>query len=88
MIRNLRLCAMPLIMLCLGGGNVTAGGSCVYMNLCPTEKASGVHAVCYAIDQQGGKGNCSYAKDIMVTLCSDSHGTPHGVCYEKKDGED
>lgn len=41
-------------------------------------------AVCYAIDQQGGKSNCSYAKDVMVTLCSDSHGTPHGVCYEKK----
>ena len=45
-------------------------------------------AVCYAIDQQGGKNNCSYAKDVMVTLCSDSHGTPHGVCYEKRDGED
>ena len=38
-------------------------------------------AVCYAIDQQGGKSNCCYAKDVMVTLCSDSHGTPHGVCY-------
>lgn len=45
-------------------------------------------AVCYAIDQQGGKSNCGYAKDVMVTLCSDSHGTPHGVCYEKRDGED
>lgn len=38
-------------------------------------------AVCYAIDQQGGKNNAGYAKDVMVTLCSDSHGTPHAVCY-------
>lgn len=38
-------------------------------------------AVCYAIDQQGGKSNCGFAKDVVVTLCSDSHGTPHGVCY-------
>lgn len=29
------------------GGNCTAQGPCVYKNLCPTEKASGVHAVCY-----------------------------------------
>lgn len=39
------------------------------------------HAVCYAIDQQGGKSNCGFAKDVMVTLCSDSHGTPHAICY-------
>ena len=39
------------------------------------------HGICYAIDQQGGKGNCSYAKNVMMTLCSDSHGTPHALCY-------
>lgn len=37
--------------------------------------------VVYAIDQQGGKSNCGYAEDVMMTLCSDSHGTPHAVCY-------
>ena len=38
-------------------------------------------SVCYAIDQQGGKGNASYQEDVSPTLCSDSHGTPHGVAY-------
>lgn len=35
-----------------------------------------------AIDQQGGKGMCGYSEDVMCTLCSDSHGTPHAVAYE------
>ena len=41
------------------------------------------HVPCtvYAIDQQGGKGSANYAEDVMPTLCSDSHGTPHGVAY-------
>lgn len=39
------------------------------------------HGICYAIDQQGGKGNCGYAENVMMTLCSDSHGTPHALCY-------
>ena len=36
----------------------------------------------FAIDQQGGKGMANTAQDIMMTLCSDSHGTPHAVAYE------
>ena len=39
------------------------------------------HGVCYSIDQQGGKSNCGYAENVMMTLCSDSHGTPHALCY-------
>lgn len=38
-------------------------------------------SVAYGIDQQGGKGNANYESDICPTLCSDSHGTPHGVAY-------
>lgn len=38
-------------------------------------------SVAYGIDQQGGKGNANYESDISPTLCSDSHGTPHGVAY-------
>ena len=38
-------------------------------------------AICYAIDQQGGKGGANYAENVMPTLCSDSHGTPHAVAY-------
>lgn len=34
-----------------------------------------------AIDQQGGKGGANYAVDVMPTMCSDSHGTPHAVAY-------
>lgn len=37
--------------------------------------------VCYALDQQGGKGGANYSENIAPPLMSDSHGTPHGVCY-------
>lgn len=54
----------------------------VYRTLDAGEGAGGqAHGICYAIDQQGGKSNAGYAEDVMMTLCSDSHGTPHGVCY-------
>lgn len=39
------------------------------------------HGVCYAIDQQSNFLNVGCSKDIMHTLCSDHHGTPHAVCY-------
>ncbi len=35
--------------------------------------------VAYGIDQQGGKGGANYAEEVMPTILSDSHGTPHGV---------
>ena len=35
----------------------------------------------YGIDQQGGKGQASYTENVAPTLASDSHGTPHAVCY-------
>lgn len=38
-------------------------------------------AVCYGIDQQGGKGMAGYAENVSPTIASDSHGTPHAVCY-------
>lgn len=37
--------------------------------------------VAYAIDQQGGKGGANYAIEVIPTMCSDSHGTPHAVAY-------
>ena len=36
---------------------------------------------CYGLDQQGGKGGANYLKNICPTILSDSHGTPHAVCY-------
>ena len=36
------------------GGNCTAQGPCWYKDICPTEKASGVHAVCYEVDNGRG----------------------------------
>ena len=46
-----------------------------------TLNATEVHGVAYAIDQQGGKGGANYAENVMPTMCSDSHGTPHAVAY-------
>ncbi len=40
-----------------------------------------VEPVVYAIDQQGGKSGSNHAEDVMPTMCSDSHGTPHAVVY-------
>lgn len=36
---------------------------------------------CYGLDQQGGKGGANWLKNICPTILSDSHGTPHAVCY-------
>jgi DNA (cytosine-5)-methyltransferase 1 len=49
--------------------------------------AKGPSAVAYAIDQQGGKGGANYAENVMPTLCSDSHGTPHAVAYGIGNGQ-
>ena len=38
-------------------------------------------AICYGIDQQGGKGCANFTEDVSPTLASNSHGTPHAVCY-------
>ena len=38
------------------------------------------------IDQQGGKGGANYAENVSPTICSDSHGTPHAVCYSVDQG--
>lgn len=46
-----------------------------------TLNSTEVHAVCYALDQQGEKGGANFLKDICPTILSDSHGTPHAVCY-------
>ena len=63
------------------------GGAEIAHNLCPTiTAAAGMSGnnqpvTVYALDQQGGKGGANYAENVMPTLCSDSHGTPHGVAY-------
>ena len=48
--------------------------------------AKGPGAVCYGIDQQGGKGCANYTEDVAPTILSDSHGTPHAVCYSIDQG--
>jgi DNA (cytosine-5)-methyltransferase 1 len=42
--------------------------------------------VVFGIDQQGGKGNAAWSQDVMPSLLSDSHGTPHGVAYAATEG--
>ena len=39
------------------------------------------YVLAFGIDQQGGKGNACYTEDVAPTMASDSHGTPHAVCY-------
>ena len=53
------------------GGNCTAQGPCVYEDICPTEKASGVHAVCYEMEQSNTVIENSSGGEIAATL--DSH---------------
>lgn len=48
------------------GGNCTAQGPCVYENICPTEKASGVHGVCYGISRSALKGGNSSNGGIPI----------------------
>lgn len=57
-------------------------------NVSPTLNTQDRHAVVLAIDQQGGKGNCCFTQDIMPTLLSDSHGTPHAVCFQQNQREE
>ena len=58
---------------------------------CPTLQTAHHHACAivrrrkaFGIDQQGGKGGANYTEDVSPTICSDSHGTPHGVCFRKR----
>ena len=58
----------------------------IHEELSPTLRANAGDnqvGVAYGLDQQGGKGNASYTKDVAPTLAGDSHGTPHGVMYEQ-----
>ena len=60
------------------------GGDSTKANLCVTSYGGNGRSrtgVAFGIDQQGGKGNAGYAEDLIPALCSDSHGTPHAVCY-------
>ena len=49
---------------------------CIKRGFCRTNNPPNV----YGIDQQGGKGGANYTEHVAPTICSDSHGTPHGVC--------
>ena len=66
-------------------GKAAGKGALIQKNMSATLAASQdqylFQPVSYAIDQQGGKGGANYAENVMPTLCSDSHGTPHAVAY-------
>ena len=58
---------------------------------CPTLQTAHHHACAiikrrkaYWIDQQGGKGGANFTEEVEPTICSDSYGTPHGVCFKKR----
>ena len=60
----------------------------VSKDTCPSLNTQDKHAVAYGIDQQGGKGGANYQENVMPTLCSDSHGTPHAVCFQQNQREE
>ena len=64
------------------GGSCTAKCSCVYDGIQATLKAGGVHAVCYSIDQGGGKSACNVQEGQAPTLTC-THGGEPVVCYER-----
>ena len=67
------------------GGHIYEGVSgTLRANMGDNQMAVAYADVVYALDQQGGKGSANYAENIMPTLCSDSHGTPHAVVYENR----
>ena len=68
------------------GGKCTAQGPCWYENVCPTEKASGVHAVCYSIqgnvvDRSTAQSGNGWCKDVSHTLNTQDK---HAVCYDAR----
>lgn len=54
------------------GGNCTAQGPCWYENICPTEKASGVHAVCFQNTGQGWWNQEDIAQTLRTPCGGDS----------------
>ena len=74
----------PQSVCCFEPGAASRVGGHVYEDISGTVRANAgdnQQAVCYGIDQQGGKGMAGYAEDVSPTMASDSHGTPHAVCY-------
>ena len=67
------------------GGNCTAQGSCVYEDVQATLKAGGTHAVCYSVDQGGGKSSCNVQEGQAPTLTC-THGGEPAVCYSTNHG--
>lgn len=54
----------------LTGGNCTAQGPCWYEDVCPTEKASGAHAVVYCVDAR----NVTLTPELSHTMQSKPNG--------------
>lgn len=65
------------------GGNCTARGPCIYENICPTEKASGVHGICYGISRsllKGGMNGGGIPLGVNIQPAMTANGTA-AVCY-------
>ena len=54
------------------GGNCTAQGPCWYKDICPTEKASGVHAVCFQNTGHGWWNQDDIAQTLRTPCGGDS----------------
>lgn len=56
------------------------------VSLTTAANATGTGPTVIGIDQQGGKGGANFAVDVAPPMMSDSHGTPHAVCYSVDQG--
>lgn len=54
------------------GANCTAQGPCVYKDICPTEKAGGVHAVCFQNTGHGWWNQDDIAQTLRTPCGGDS----------------
>lgn len=68
------------------GGNCTAQGPCWYKDICPTEKASGVHAVCFQNTGQGWWNEDDIAETLRTPCGGDSMKANLVLTEKKTDG--
>lgn len=54
----------------------------------PLASTAHAPAVCYGLDQQGGKGGANFTEEVCPPILSDSHGTPHAIAFTQNQREE
>ena len=74
-------CSGSLLAGACGGDNLPT-----LVKVIQNKRRKKVRRMTYGIDQQGGKGCANFTEEVFPTICSDSHGTPHGIAQVIKRG--